>query len=263
MPMTTGTIHINPHVVIAMKKQTLQARQRRMPQEAVAALAQMQPPALTSMDTVDDGRSVTLIGRLTRRGVYDPVLAALTMVREGAHALSFYTDHAIYDDDYEDCFLVTRAVPRTPVLYANYLLNEYGVIQARVSGASGAFLYSDMLSAEKLHTIATAAHRWRLSVFLQASTLAHVEQAYMLNPHVICYGSVASNNIHKALDELATVRAYTPHYAKLMLMHTFHYLDDIERAIAAGVRGVIVSDQLFKPETAPRLRALLKEVNGA
>ncbi len=260
--MTTGTIHANPHVVLAMKKQTLQLRQRRMPQEAVAALAQMQPPALSIMDTVDDGQSVTLIGRVTRRAVYDPVLAALTMVREGAHAVSFYTDHTIYDDDYEDCFLVTRALRKNPVLFANYLLSEYGVIQARVAGASGAFLYSDALSVEKLHEIATAAHRWRLSVFLQASTLAHIENAYMLNPHVICYGSVTSTNIHEALDELAAVRAHAPHYSKLMLMHTFHYLDDIERAIEAGVRGLIVSEQLFRPETAPRLRALMAQVNG-
>lgn len=261
--MTTGTININPHVAMAMKQQTLQTRVRRMPSEALAALAQMQPPALTVMDTVDDGNSVTLIGRLTRRAVYDPVLSALTMAREGATALSFFTDHVIYDDDYEDCFLVTRALTETPVIFANYLMDEYGVINARVAGASGGIIYSDLLSPEKLHKVVTAAHRWRLSVFLQASTPEQVDYAHMLNPHVLCYGGIAAIDIRESLAELDTVRARMPHYTKLMLMHTFHYLDDIEHAIEAGVRGIIVSEQLFKPETAPRLRQLLARVNDA
>ena len=254
--MTTGPLQVNRDIVLAMKRQTIKERQSRSPMAAIISLAHMQPHPRDVMNYVDDDK-VTVIGQVTRTAnLYDPVAAAMDMIYEGANAIAFYTDHAVYGQDLEDLFLVSRARRSIPVIYQNYVVSEYHVVGVRVADASGITIHSSLLDEKIVRATTIAAQRWRFTVFVQVETQAQLEVANTLSPHVISYGDPLSHQVSKALQELPALREQIPHHTKLMLSHTLHTLDEAEAAVKAGVRGMIVAPYLLKGDNARKLRLL-------
>lgn len=255
--MVTGSLKVNRDIILAMKRQHLKERERHNPSESVLALAQMQPHPRLLLNVVTEGARPLIIGQVRRTEVYDPVSSALSMVRAGADAVGFYTDHAIYPHDYEDVFLVARALKHVPVLYQNYTFNGYGVMAARVADASAMLFYSSVLDEDALRQTVTLAQRWRMSIFVQTKTLQQVPTACDLSPHVIAYGDVTDSSLAVVLEEYPNLRALVPRHIKLMVLNCLETLDEVEAVLACGVCAIIVSHDLLRGSNAVRLRALV------
>lgn len=255
--MVTGSLKVNRDIILAMKRQHLKERERHNPKESVLALAQMQPHPRLLLNVVTEATHPLIIGQVRRTAVYDPVSSALSMVRAGADAISFYTDHAIYPHDYEDVFLVAHALKQVPVLYQNYTLNDYGVMAARVADASAMVFYGSVLDETSLRQAVTLAQRWRMSIFVQTKTLEQVPTVCDLSPHVIAYGDATDSNLALMLEEYPHLRPLVPRHIKLMLLNCLETLDEVEAVLACGVCAVVVSHELLQGSYAARLRALV------
>jgi indole-3-glycerol phosphate synthase len=253
--MTTTNLHINRDIIIANKRHQLQKHQAKLPMAAVLALAESQEHALPLLSEVDDSNTVTLIGQVNRTRIYDPVATAISLVKAGADAVSLFTDHLIYDQDFDDLLLMARAVRTTPVLYQNYSLNAYSVLCARGSAASSIMLHASLMSEADLRSAVTNAQRCGMSVFIQAKTQNELLFALSLSPHVVCIGDEVSHTIERALRTLDELRPLIPSYTKVMLAQALETLRDVELAVIAGVKAVIVSAELVRIESE-RLRAI-------
>ena len=257
--MVTGSLHVNRDIILAAKRQHLKERQKRTPTEAILALAQMQERPRYLLATVEERDRVALIARVTRTEMYDPVSTALRCVKEGADAIAFFTDHSIYENDLDDVLMVAKGLLQTPIIYQNYVLDEYGVMAARAADSSAIMIYASLLDATMLRRVVSMTQRWKMTALVQASTPEELELAIGLSPHTICYGDALSGNINRSLAELNSLRDTIPHHVKVMLSQCVNTLPEAEMVIQSGVDAIIVGEYLMKNETkAAQLRQLIR-----
>lgn len=258
--MATNSLHINRDIILASKKQYLQQRQQATPTEAVLALAQMQHRPRSILNYASDGRRIRVIAQVTRTEIYDPVSAALRCVAEGADAIAFFTDHTIYTEDLDDLLMIARAMRSVPVIYQNYVMNEYGVMASRGADASALVIYASLLDPAALRNVVGMTMRWKMSALVQVNTEAEAEAALMLSPHAICFGDHLSSNVQHSVALMNAVADSALYNVRRVIMNTLHSLREVELALAAPTDAIIVSEELFKIEkTARTLRNLVDD----
>jgi len=255
--METRNLRINRDIILASKRQYLERRKEKLPLEAVQSLAQMQRRPRSFLNYASDREKIAIIAQVTRQQIYDPVTSALHCVAHGADAIALYTDHALYTDDLDDLLMVARAVPQIPLIFQNYVLDDYGVVAARGADASALVLYSAVLEPDMLRTLVSTAQRWKMSVFVQITETNELEIALSLSPHVLCFGEILSRNIRRTIEQINAIRPQIPGYVHLMLMHTLQSVDEVELALKSNVDAIVVSEDLLKQDrTAKRINEL-------
>lgn len=258
--MATGSLHLNRDIILATKRQHIKERQRHTPTEAVLSLAQMQKRPRTLLNYSTDGDKIYLIAQVTRTEVYDPVTSALHCIAHGADAVSFFTDHSIYHEDLDDMLMVARGSKKVPIIYQNYVLDEYGVMAARAADASGLVLFASLLPEDMLRRVVTMTQRWKMFTLIQLNDAEELKIAKMLSPHVLCFGDNLSSNIEATVADLTAIRDDLPFHSKIMLMHTLQSVAEAEVALKANVDGLIVSEDVVRHEKKARtLRQLMDE----
>jgi len=86
----------------------------------------------------------------------------------GAAAISVLTEPSRFDGALEHLEAVVAAVPDTPVMRKDFLVEPVQVLEARRAGASGVLLITAMLSDAKLRAMLDAAFEHGLFVLLEA-----------------------------------------------------------------------------------------------
>jgi indole-3-glycerol phosphate synthase len=261
--METRNLRINRDIILASKRQHLEQRKKSLPLEAVQSLAQMQRRPRSLLNYASDREQIAIIAQVSRQHIYDPVTSALHCLAHGADAIALYTDHSLYTDDLDDLLMVARAMPQIPLLFQNYVLDEYSVVAARGADASALILYSAVLEPDALRQLVSTAQRWKMSVFVQISEAHELETAISLSPHVLCFGEILSRNIQRTIEQVNAIRPQIPSFVHLMLMHTLQTVDEVEATLQADVDAIIVSEDLLKQERAARQIRELRDVASA
>ncbi len=96
-----------------------------------------------------------------------PELVPLSYQENGASALSILTDERYFGGS--DSFIRTarQAGVTIPILYKNFVIDEYQLFQARLCGASAALLIAACLSKEECGSLLHTAHELGLEVLLE------------------------------------------------------------------------------------------------
>ena len=98
----------------------------------------------------------------------DRVLRAEQYAKGGAAAISVLTEPGRFAGDLEHLQEVVAAVPETPVMRKDFLVEPVQVHEARTAGASGVLLITAMLSDTKLREMLDAAWQHGMFVLLEA-----------------------------------------------------------------------------------------------
>jgi indole-3-glycerol phosphate synthase len=98
----------------------------------------------------------------------DRVAQARQYVQGGAAAISVLTEPSRFDGALEHLEEVAAAVPDTPVMRKDFLVEPVQVREARKAGASGVLLITSMLSDAKLRAMLDAAFELGMFVLLEA-----------------------------------------------------------------------------------------------
>ena len=257
--MATGSLQVNRDIIVATRKQYLLERKHVTPMDAIMALAAMQSRPRYVLNMMSDREKVTVIGQIRLQETYDPVLAALNYIRAGTDAVSYFTDHTIYNRDLDDMLMISRGIRKHPVVSHNYVFDEYGVIAARASGASALVGYASLLSAPKLRGVISITQRYKMTAILQISSMAHLEHIYELSPHVVSIGDPENQDVESAARLFEEFKPHIPFYCRTMLSNTLSTLDEVEFAINAGVDAVLVSDEVYA--TSRKLKHMHQLVN--
>lgn len=86
----------------------------------------------------------------------------------GAAAISVLTEPSRFDGELEHLEEVASAVPNTPVMRKDFLVEPVQVLEARASGASGVLLITTMLSDAKLRSMIDCAREHGMFVLLES-----------------------------------------------------------------------------------------------
>lgn len=243
--------------ILQAKRERLHRRQRQTPTPAIMALADMQSRPIPSLNTVSDAPLIFGHIRL-REEAYDPVAAALRYARMGFDAVSLFTDRTIYSHGTEDVLLVSRGVRRLPVFTQNYLLDPYGVLEMRASGAGGMILHADLLPYDTLRHMVSLGHRLKMSIAIHVKDAAQVADAVTLAPHAVCVGADTRFDSARDYDLLDSLRPLVPHSTRFFAYGSVHRFDDLEALLRLKVDAVQIDEHLIStPARRERLLTML------
>lgn len=99
----------------------------------------------------------------------------LSYERNGAAALSIHTDNA-YFGGYDEFIQEARATGVSlPILYNNFVIDEYQLFQAKHAGASAILLMAAILTKEQCHSLISLAHQLKMEVLLEMHNIEELE----------------------------------------------------------------------------------------
>ena len=105
---------------------------------------------------------------------------AMRYAAGGAAAISVLTEPSRFDGALEHVTEVAAAVPRTPVMRKDFLVEPVQVLEARAAGASGVLLIATMLGDDKLREMLDCAYEHKLFVLLECFDDADLSRAASL-----------------------------------------------------------------------------------
>lgn len=101
----------------------------------------------------------------------------LSYQQNGAAALSILTDQHYFGGEDEFIVKARKAGVTIPVLYKNFVIDEYQLFQAHLCGASAALLIAACLSKKECAMLMTKAHELGLEVLLEMHSEPELEYA--------------------------------------------------------------------------------------
>ena len=101
----------------------------------------------------------------------------LSYQKHGAAALSILTDEHFFGGCDDFISIARRSGVRIPVLYKNFVIDEYQLFQARLCGASAVLLIAACLSKSQCKALQQTAHEIGLEVLLEMHAEAELEYA--------------------------------------------------------------------------------------
>ena len=250
----------NQTQILDIKSRNLQERQAKTPFGAIIAMATMQQRPRSILNTAPDESSpIELIGQITLSDHYDPVTTSLRYARAGVDAVSFFTDSAPYLSDLDDMLMIAKALKNTPVIFQNYVLNEYHVIEARAFDASATIAYSSVLKPEEIRKIVSMTQRWKMTSLVQVGNEKEMKLANQLFPHVIAVGNHETQSVSEALQLLDQLKPLRQYNTRIMLMNCLTTFEEIEMALSHNIHALIISEDIIQnKEQTQRLHQLLK-----
>lgn len=106
-----------------------------------------------------------------------PDIIPLSYQKNGAVALSILTDQKYFGGSDEFISIARRSGVKIPVLYKNFVIDEYQLFQARLCGASAVLLIAADLTIAECKSLLNAAHQLGLEVLLEIHSNKELEYA--------------------------------------------------------------------------------------
>lgn len=103
----------------------------------------------------------------------------LSYQEHGAAALSILTDEQYFGGKDDFIRIARHAGVHIPILYKNFIIDEYQLFQARLCGASAVLLIAADLSKEECQSLLSTAHELGLEVLLEMHSEEELEYAEM------------------------------------------------------------------------------------
>ena len=103
----------------------------------------------------------------------------LSYQEHGAAALSILTDEQYFGGKDDFIRIARHAGVHIPILYKNFIIDEYQLFQARLCGASAVLLIAADLSKEECQSLLSTAHGLGLEVLLEMHSEEELEYAEM------------------------------------------------------------------------------------
>jgi indole-3-glycerol phosphate synthase len=242
---------VSIEAIIAAKQQALAARKAKTPIEAIRALASMQKRPLPVLSTITNGTHMTLMGQVCHplsSAAYDPVSAALRLLRSGIDALALFTDDAIYESGLSDLTLVARAV-NAPLITQDYVFDEYQVVEARAAGAAGVMLYANMLDIATVRMLVSAIQRNRMTAIVQVSDEDEIRHMLAISPQVIALHPEESLNA----CALRRLRPQIPQHIRTWITNPLNSLEEVQAIAALHPDALLLSTSLLEQANAVAL----------
>jgi indole-3-glycerol phosphate synthase len=184
----------------------------------------------------------------------DPRERARAYERGGAAAISVLTEPTRFGGAIADLQAVHQAV-RVPVLRKDFIVHPSQVIEARAAGADAVLLITAALDPTELKALLVAAADLGLGALVETHSAADLDVALATEAEVI---GVNARDLESLEVDAARALALLERVAEdrvAVFESGVRDRADVERAVAAGARAVLVGESLMRatdPEGAVR-----------
>ncbi len=192
----------------------------------------------------------------------------------GAAAISVLTEPSRFAGDLAHLEEVVAAVPGTPVMRKDFLVEPVQVTEARAAGASGVLLIATMLSDTKLREMLDCAREHSMFVLLEAFDKEDLERSAALLDNDADRERAASGQLLVGVntrnlrtlavdsDRLEKLAPYLPD-ATSVAESGLHTADDAARVARWGYRAALVGTALMRSDDPAALVAAMRKAGAA
>src|SRR5437763_11566713 len=252
--------------ILARKRVELAERRAAMPEAALERLAAAAPPPRDFLAALEPDR-LGVIAEVKRaspsKGAIALDLDAVTQARRyaggGADAISVLTDEEFYHGSLDDLRAI-RAAVATLVLRKDFILDRYGLLEARAAGADLVLLIVAALEAPVLSALVDEARVLGLTPLVEVYTAEEARVALEIGAELI---GVNNRNLHTFEVSLETTERLAPllaPHALVVSLSGMRSAADARRAVVAGARAVLVGEALVRAADPAAVIRELKSV---
>ena len=176
----------------------------------------------------------------------------------GASALSILTDTPYFGGDDSDILKARKSGVTLPILYKNFVVDEYQLFQARLCGASAVLLIAACLKKDECRMLLNMAHELNLEVLLEMHSEADTEYAD-LQPDMCGINNRNLGTFHTDVQTSFRLASHLPEEACRVSESGLKDLATLEALRLAGYNGFLMGERFMKEVDPARA---LKEFTG-
>ena len=252
----------NKRLEVKRFKQELSEREIHRRVEAildfgVASMSQ----ALTASDTgiiAEFKRRSPSKGWIKEEGRADVI--PLSYQQNGASALSILADEKYFGGCDDFIRTARHSGVKIPVLYKNFVIDEYQLFQARLCGASAVLLIAADLSLSECKSLLNTAHQLGMEVLLEMHSNQELEYAG-LEPDMCGINNRNLGSFVTDVENSFRLAELLPKDAIKVSESGISNPDTVRALRAAGFRGFLIGETFMKtPDPGRALREFIDEI---
>lgn len=258
--------------IVAYKRQEVREMQQYLPLRQLEALAQQtveaQPQVPSLRQAVEQAPGAAIIAEFKRRSPSKGWISQASRPEEvvpayqaaGAAGVSILTD-SHYFGGYPEHVQQARAAGVTlPVLFKNFVIDPYQVLQARHCGASAILLIAACLTQQECASLMDMAHAWGLEVLLEMHAPHEVEYA-ALEPDLCGVNNRALGTFHTDVQQSLHLASLLPPSSVRVSESGLADAETIARLQSVGYKGFLMGEHFMRqPQPGEALRQLLAQL---
>ena len=183
-----------------------------------------------------------------------PEVIPLSYQQNGASALSILTDGKYFGGRDEFIKTARQSGVNIPILYKNFVIDEYQLFQARLCGASAVLLIAADLKKQECKSLLSTAHNLGLEVLLEMHSEPELEYAE-LEPDMCGINNRNLGSFVTDVQNSFRLAELLPKNAVKVSESGISNPDTVRALRAAGFRGFLIGENFMKtadPGTALR-----------
>ena len=169
----------------------------------------------------------------------------LAYQQNGAAALSILTDVKYFGGCDDFIRIARRSGVKIPILYKNFIIDEYQLFQARLCGASAVLLIAADLSLAECKSLLQTAHALGLEVLLEMHSEPELEYAE-LGPDLCGINNRNLGSFVTDVENSFRLAELLPKDAVKVSESGISYPDTVRALRAAGFRGFLIGENFMK-----------------
>lgn len=191
------------------------------------------------------------------RAPFDPAAIAHDYEAAGAQAISCLMD-AKYFGGGDDQFRAVRAAVQLPMLYKEFVVDEWQIWHARVLGASAVLLIAAALDDADLRHLLDLCRMAGLDALLEVHNVEEMRRAAASGAQLVGINNRDLASFTTTLETTFHLKQLAPPNCLLVSESGIHSNADIRRLRAAGVGAALVGESLLRqPDLQEAVRRLM------
>jgi indole-3-glycerol phosphate synthase / phosphoribosylanthranilate isomerase len=197
----------------------------------------------------------------------DPAETARLYEQNGAAAISVLTDERYFGGSLGDLERVRNAVG-LPLLRKDFIIDEYQLHEAKACGADAVLLIADVLAADELMALYTAAEKLGLECLVELYDPSMVEKIDASRMKLIGINNRDLRTFTVDLEHTNKIIQLLPENVLVVSESGIHTAGDLHTVRSFGARGALIGESLMKDSgklagfAAARTPALFKKICG-
>lgn len=171
----------------------------------------------------------------------------LSYQQNGASAISILTDEKYFGGKDEFIVEARKSGVTIPVLYKNFVIDEYQLFQARLCGASAALLIAAELTKAECRNLLRTAHELQLEVLLEMHSEEELEYAE-LEPDLCGINNRNLGTFITSVDNSFRLASLLPKDAVKVSESGISNPDTIRQLQTAGFKGFLIGECFMKED---------------
>jgi indole-3-glycerol phosphate synthase len=182
-------------------------------------------------------------------------------VEAGAAMVSVLADEKFFGGSWEDVFDVRRALPQTPILAKEFVVDERQLVEAAGAGADAALLIARILDRADLAKLVTTARHLRLEPLVEVVTEEELDAALTADARVIGVNARDLDTLVIDVARAARVLAAIPADRIAVHLSGLRKPSDVATIAASRADAALVGESLMREDDPTQL--LCAFVNAA